>query len=437
MIFSNFYRPTIQSLWDWWLHAPPNLPRNERHVYALGVGLPQVWLTHFLYIFLFLYWEIRPLVAINIASVLLWTITAILWRQNRSAFTYLFIMLEVCIHVIVVIIYVGWGFGMQYYLFTMSIAVFLVPWPRWQKIGTLGVGIILFIIAYYYTLFYSPVTTIPAIQLAILNIANIIASFGLSGVLTMYLLSLADHAGEALEEAYAKSEALLNNVFPEEIARRLKTEEKIIADSYSSASVLFADIVGFTQLSQQISPEELVELLNKIFSRFDELVDCYNLEKIKTIGDSYMVASGIPTQRPDHAVAIAYFALAMRRTLMRFNQEMNTHLRIRIGINTGPVVAGVIGKRRFVYDLWGDCVNVASRMESHGIPGAIQLTASTQRLLDDRFDLANGGLITVKGNLTIQTYFLVDCKELTEQHMKNLAKSYNQRASQTTPHIAG
>ncbi|MEC4806164.1 MAG: adenylate/guanylate cyclase domain-containing protein [Jaaginema sp. PMC 1079.18] len=204
-----------------------------------------------------------------------------------------------------------------------------------------------------------------------------------------------------------KSEKLLLNILPKTIADRLKEKEGTIAQEFPEVTILFADIVGFTQLSSQINPETLVELLNDIFSRFDSLTEQYSLEKIKTIGDSYMVAGGLPLYQPNHADAIASMALDMLDEIKQFQQQSGMDINIRIGINTGPVVAGVIGKKKFIYDLWGDAVNTASRMESHGLPGCIQVTESTYYLLKDRYIFQERGCLTIKGKGMMRTYFLI------------------------------
>jgi len=216
-----------------------------------------------------------------------------------------------------------------------------------------------------------------------------------------------DSQQEQLQYEHQKSEALLNNVLPSLIAQRLKNEEGTIADAFAETSILFADIVGFTALSQQLQPKQLVEMLDTLFSRFDQLVDQYGLEKIKTIGDGYMVASGIPLPRSDHAEALALFALAMGDALADYNIKANTQLQLRIGMNSGSVVAGVIGKRRFIYDLWGDSVNTASRMESHGEAGKIQVSEATQRLLVGKFKFVERGMVDVKGIGMVKAYFLL------------------------------
>ena len=217
-------------------------------------------------------------------------------------------------------------------------------------------------------------------------------------------------AEEALRLEKEKSELLLLNILPGPIAQRLKYESGSIADSFAEVTVLFADIVGFTKLSTRVSPIELVELLNQIFSTFDRLAEKHGLEKIKTIGDAYMVVGGLPTPRADHAEAIAEMALDMQYAIAQFNHETSESFSIRIGINTGPVVAGVIGIKKFIYDLWGDTVNTASRMESHGIPGYIQVTADTYERLQDKFVLDERGIIDVKGKGEMTTYFLT-CKK--------------------------
>ena len=213
-------------------------------------------------------------------------------------------------------------------------------------------------------------------------------------------------ANVSLADAQEKSERLLLNILPESIADRLKEGEQQIAQSFPAVTILFADIVGFTELSQRIEAAQLVGFLNEIFSGFDILCDQYELEKIKTIGDAYMVVGGLPKERENHAEAIAEMAIAMQQQIRAFNYRNNTQMAIRIGINTGPVVAGVIGQKKFIYDLWGDAVNIASRMESHGIPGKIQVSESTYQYLKDDYSLELRGTVEVKGKGPMTVYFL-------------------------------
>lgn len=207
-----------------------------------------------------------------------------------------------------------------------------------------------------------------------------------------------------------KSENLLLNILPSPIAEQLKGGHRPIADGFAEVTILFADIVGFTQLSERMAPKSLVCLLNEIFSGFDQLSEEYELEKIKTIGDAYMVVGGIPKPRSDHAEAIAEMALDMQQEVARFNIKHNTELSIRIGINTGPVVAGVIGTKKFIYDLWGDAVNTASRMESHSLAGCIQVSESTYQHLQGKYFVKERGVIQVKGKGEMTTYFLIGKK---------------------------
>jgi adenylate cyclase len=204
-----------------------------------------------------------------------------------------------------------------------------------------------------------------------------------------------------------KSERLLLNVLPGPIAERLKAGEIVIADDFAEVSVLFADIVGFTPFSAHLPPAELLVLLNDIFCMFDRLVVQHGLEKIKTIGDAYMAVGGLPTPRPDHAEAVADVALAMQRDIAEFNAAHDSSFSMRIGINSGPVVAGVIGTTKFSYDLWGDTVNVASRMESHSIAGKVQVTQATCARLQDKYLLEERGMLNVKGKGDMLTYFLI------------------------------
>ncbi len=206
------------------------------------------------------------------------------------------------------------------------------------------------------------------------------------------------------------SDRLLLNVLPKEIAGRLKLGEATIADHFPEVTILFADLVGFTSLSRSISPVEVVKLLNDIFSAFDGLAARHGLEKIKTIGDAYMVAGGLPVFRPDHAESIAQMALDILKEVDHFNAENKTNVQIRIGINTGPVIAGIIGRSKWIYDLWGDTVNTASRMESHSIAGEIQVTEETRSRLASKYRFQKRGKIKVKGKGEMQTYFLMGLK---------------------------
>ena len=232
-----------------------------------------------------------------------------------------------------------------------------------------------------------------------------------TGVVAFTLLAVfADQRNAALTALRAeqeRSEALLLNILPRPIAERLKAATQTIADHFDAASILFADVVDFTPLSQSLQPAEVVGILDRLFSHFDALVERHGLEKVKTIGDCYMAAAGVPDPRPDHARTAALLALEMRDVVATSAVAGRSGLELRIGINSGPVVAGVIGTKRFLYDLWGDAVNTASRMESQGTPGEIQITRETYELLKGEFVCTRRGTILVKGKGQMETWYLV------------------------------
>ncbi len=215
---------------------------------------------------------------------------------------------------------------------------------------------------------------------------------------------------QALKFQQEKTETLLLNILPAPIAMQLQQNQSPIADHFEEVSVLFADIVGFTEFSNRKTPEEMVSVLNVIFSRFDQLAQQYGLEKIKTIGDAYMVVGGLPRPRSDHAQAIAQMALSIQAVMADINAKIGEAFTIRIGINSGPVVAGVIGLSKFIYDLWGDTVNIASRMEVTGVPGKTQVTSATYERLKEEFLFEDRGQISIKGKGEMKTYFLIGQK---------------------------
>lgn len=216
-----------------------------------------------------------------------------------------------------------------------------------------------------------------------------------------------DKKNQQLAQEQDRSERLLLNILPKSVADRLKHGESRIADSYDSATIMFADLVDFTRISAGMSPDALVNLLGQVFSRFDELTEKHGVEKIKTIGDAYMVVSGAPEARADHARAVANLAIDMQQALIELSASSGHMLMMRIGINSGPVIAGVIGSSKFSYDLWGDTVNMASRMEHYGLSNVIQVTESTYELIRDEFRFEKRDPITVKGKGKVQSYFLL------------------------------
>ena len=203
-----------------------------------------------------------------------------------------------------------------------------------------------------------------------------------------------------------RSDTLLNNILPGPVAARLKESPATIADDFQETSILFADIAGFTKYTETVTPDHLIALLNSIFSEFDDLTDKYQAEKIKTIGDAYMVVAGVPLRCPDHAERMANMGLDMMNAIVRHNTATGQDLQIRVGIHSGSVIAGVIGKKKFAYDLWGDSVNTAARMESHGIPGQVQVSEATYQLLQPKFRFTERGMIEIKGKGQMKAYLL-------------------------------
>jgi adenylate cyclase len=234
-----------------------------------------------------------------------------------------------------------------------------------------------------------------------------VTSCGFLLLIVSYALDEAARAEAVAEREHERSERLLANILPAPIAARLKSESNIvIADKLSNTTILFVDIVGSTQLAESMAPEALVGLLNSIFSEIDDLTEKYDLEKIKTIGDAYMLVAGAPNQRADHAEAVAAMSLEIKERFAKVNKVARQTLDFRIGIYSGTVVAGVIGKKKFSYDLWGDAVNTAARLEAHGLPGEIQVSAYVRDLLIDKFQFVERGLVELKGKGQVQTFLL-------------------------------
>ncbi len=301
----------------------------------------------------------------------------------------------------------GGRVGFIYYMFLFAVVAFLLFSERqWAyRLGFAAmslVGCVYVVVAPQ--LHESRVSPHTALALDVVSAVTVLVT-----VLLIVHLFTRDTATaeERLALAHARSERLLLNVLPAPISARLKENGEAIADGFAEVTVLFADLVGFTELSQRLTPEELVVMLNRTFSAFDDMAAALGVEKIKTIGDCYMVAAGLPERSNDHAERVARMALRMREALEDINREGGYTLRVRIGVHSGPVVAGVIGKRKFIYDLWGDTVNTASRMESSGRPGEIQVTREVYDRLDGVFSFERRGVIQVKGKGEMETYLLL------------------------------
>jgi class 3 adenylate cyclase len=377
---------------------------QHRFIVMISVIGSVTALYHGLVIPLFLWMGLVKLAWFNVFSVIAWCLVVLLARQGMLYLPALLIVAEIGGYVALCTRYIGWESGAPFLLFNLGWAAFAIPINQWSRLLGIAVALLEFVILYFTSTRVAWNGALSVIELIWLsNVATVFAF----GILTAaYLFRLVRKAEKAQQEAFFLSETLLHNVLPPTIAGRLKQSNSVIADCFSDASVLFADIEGFTPLSQRMTPVELVQMLNDLFSRIDDLVRNHGLEKIKTIGDAYMVAAGIPDRRNDHADAIVAFAFELQETLSLFNRETGRDLRLRIGINSGPVTAGVIGRHRFHCDLWGDSVNTAARMESHGLPDEIHITEETRRLLKGGCCFEERGMIPVKGKGDMRTYFL-------------------------------
>jgi adenylate cyclase len=389
-----------------WLPTPDGADPGTRRAYSVMRLAPLAMAIHVLYIPAFLWLGVPVMAWVNVLSVLVYVGVMVLDRRGLADVGWSLTTAELLIYAVVTVLLVGWAAGAQYVAVIVVLMATVYPWGRAVGISVTVMATFLFIAGYYYSEANAPLFSVPAAGLAVVGTLSTAAIFAVLALAVGYLSAVAERAENALAAEYARSERLLTNVLPVPIAARLKEHEEVIADGVDGASVLFADIVGFTVLSAQRSPDEVVAMLNGVFTRLDALVDEFGLEKIKTIGDAYMVASGIPVPREDHAQVLARFALAARDELAEHNLTADVPVELRIGINSGPVVAGVIGRRRFLYDLWGDTVNTASRMESHGLPGQVQITEATRALLDGEFTCTERGVIDVKGKGPTRTWLL-------------------------------
>ena len=368
------------------------------------VTIPLALIIHLLYIPLFYWMELPVLVVYNMVSTGAWFLVLHLVRRVRFNEAWCVFTTEIFIQAILCVLYAGWAFGYQYYLFTLVGISFLLPNNTKLSMTIAVLAILEFgVLAIWAN--DSP-TNLTTPFMFTCRVVNSCCAFAILLFIETFHQKIILETEQKLGAAMATNEELLQNVFPNKILETLKDQKGIIAERFESATVLFADIVNFTPLSEKLSAIEIVYLLDKLFSSFDGLVRIHGLEKIKTIGDAYMVASGVPVRVDNHAELMADFALDFLDCLEQFNRENNLSLQMRIGINSGPVVAGVIGKWKFLYDLWGDCVNTAARMEGHGVPGEIQITENTRNLIVDQFEIQERGTIDIKGKGMMKTYLL-------------------------------
>jgi adenylate cyclase len=349
-----------------------------------------------------------PVVIAVTATMPLFVIPPLLHRLND----YAAIVAIAVINVAGVVLYayiLGTAAGVHYFLFAAPAAVVFFG-PHHVRIAVV-VNIVVLISVLLVELYFPPHTSIAPVSPAAMSavkIACVSGTMTLIFVAVYFSIRMVENAEAALEREFDRTENLLLNLMPTSIALRLKKNpSEIIADHFEEVTILFADIVGFTPRASQLPPRDVVGYLNRVFSEFDRLAEKYRLEKIKTIGDAYMVAGGMPDPRGGHAADVANMALEILEVTQKLSAELQDELAVRVGIHTGPAVAGVIGTRKLFYDVWGDTVNTASRMESHGSAGKIQVTEDAKRALGESFQFESRGAIEIRGKGAMELYYLI------------------------------
>ncbi len=383
------------------------------------MGLAMVLISaiaHFSLIPLYYTLDRFVLVYYNIGSTTFFVIlTFVLWRYRKVELVWSLSLLEFAVSSALSTIILGLeaSFAITS-LFIAGVAAVVRFAPPLRRALVIGVLVTATVAAGVYSILVGPSDPFPRSVEQWLLLSTGLWVGPAVAIIMWYFMREMWRAEDALESEYQRSEHLLNNIMPAEVAERLKSGEGTIADGHPHVTVLFADIVGFTERSSRMAPDKLVVFLNRVFSRFDELVARHDVEKIKTIGDAYLAVAGMPRERADHADAIAQLALDIQASCDALRgdeadgQERfdNTPVRLRIGIHSGAVVAGVIGASKFAYDLWGDVVNTASRMESSSEPGKIQVSEATYDLLAGRFAMTERGTLDIKGKGEMRTWFL-------------------------------
>jgi class 3 adenylate cyclase len=401
-----------------WRHLlePPQAIRVGNHRWHVFAGSSAVigTVAHLLLLPWFMLRGVQELVWFNLLSLpvylfCVWVFvfnprSAVKWHRLATTL----VALELLVHGSLATWLLGWSAGFHYYYLVVPLVALYSPFgtPAMRAAVAGGVGL-LYIALWLSTRNAPPVYALGEGELTLYLLFN----FGLIFVVIMAIGFFYERAATLMEAELEfereRSDKLLLNTLPASIAQSLKERPtEAIAQRHAEVSVLFCDIVGFTRLAERLPAEQLVDILNRVFTRFDDLADRYAVEKIKTIGDAYMVAAGLPEPCDDHAGVLAGMALEMMAAVESLRGELGDDLGVRIGIHSGPVVAGVIGRRKFAYDLWGDVVNTAARMESHGLPGAIQVTEDTARRLGDRFVLQPRGMMDIKGKGLMPVYLL-------------------------------
>ena len=383
------------------LWTPPGLEGKDARYYMFHRLGPWVaCFSHGLWAMTFALNGVIVMAYYNIAVTLLFAVYGYLWprRQGPMWYVHLLYFGEIPLHALLGTLYAG--HGAMFWLFPLVPAIVCLVTPQFSwalKTSICTALVACAVLVGVLAITFQPWVTMPELSIVFLFVVNTIS---VSSAFIFYLginQHLVETAEQGMKREYERAERLLHNILPAPIALRLKNGDRVIANEHREVSVIFADIANFTAASSQLSAGELVESLNLIFTEFDDLADKYGAEKIKTIGDAYMVVVGVPKDKRNHAEIAIELAMEMHNAAIAISARTHFDVNLRVGVNSGPVVAGVIGKRKFAYDLWGDAVNLASRMESQGEPGQIIVTENTAKLLAGRFIVTPEGIRDIKG----------------------------------------
>lgn len=361
------------------------------------------------YLFIFSLAELALPIIITVLALAMYIVVLRLNQQQRYELAKVLLLVNGNFQIASIAFLLGRESGVHFFLFPAALSAFLYYSIRKIIVPAMfsSLPALLYLaleLSFY--LFEPLIILSPIIVKAIYMVTYLSAMFAVV-MFAVYMYTENQRNENKLEVERERSEKLLLNILPQEIATRLKNGETRIADNYENVSILFADLVGFTPLSATLTAQQLFELLSEVFGHFDSVVDKYGVEKLRTVGDGYYVASGLPLPRADHAQSLASVALEMLDFKSNLSSDLVQGLELRIGINSGPVIAGVIGQKKFQFDLWGDTVNTASRMESHGLPGKVQISEATYTLIKDDFKCDPRGAMEIKGKDSMNTWFIM------------------------------
>lgn len=397
-------------------NKPKNPSQRAERLYLLAkIGYSLGLLYHVVALAMFQHLNATPLVYFNFVSLVAFGLCVFITLRFRNFIVPFVIgpVLEMPAHAGLTTLAFGLNSCWFLWALTPAVMVFWIPVGLSLRVAMSCCSALVFVAIGLLGIFWEPWYDVPLFWLSLFVVFNLIGNALTFCILFALNTEIAANAEDALEIEHARSEGLLYNLLPEDIAARLKLEpEQTIADSLPKVAILFADIVNFTPRSASLPPEEVVGFLNRIFSRFDEIAEKHGLEKIKTIGDAYMVAAGMPSAVGNPVHRIAEMALDMQRAARNMSPEFPEGLQIRIGLHAGPVVAGVIGNKKLFYDVWGETVNTASRMESHGEPDRIQVTGSAYEELYGDYEFEERGKVEVKGMGEVATWWLTGQREV-------------------------